>query len=177
MSFLNTVSVWAIPFILFVIPVYGYFKGVRVYESFCEGAKEGFATAIRILPYLVAMFVSISVFRESQALAGLLKLMSPLAHVFGFPPEVLPLALIRPLSGSGSLAVLADLMEQYGPDSLIGLMASTIQGSTETTFYVITVYFGTVGIKKSRHVAAVGLAADLAGFAAAVLVTYAVFMN
>lgn len=175
MELLRAISVWAIPFMLLFIPLYAFVRGVRVYEVFCEGAKEGFATAVRIMPYLVAMFVALAVFRESFALAGLLNLMQPIADLFGFPREVLPLALVRPLSGSGALAVLADILSEYGPDSLIGIMASTMQGSTETTFYILTVYFGAVGVNRLRHTAVVGLLADLAGFAAAVIIVTLVF--
>lgn len=169
MEALRSASVWAIPAILFGVPLFALLRGVRVYEVFCEGAKEGFEIAVRILPYLVAMFVAIGVFRTSNALEALLRLLEPLTALVGIPSEVVPLALIRPLSGSGSLGILAELLEKHGPDSLIGLVASTMQGSTETTFYVLTVYFGSVGVVKARHSMAVGLFADLVGFVASVV--------
>jgi len=165
---LQSLSAWVIPAILFAVPVVALARGVRVYEVFCEGAKEGLETAFRILPYLVAMFVAIGVFRSSQALDALLALVRPVAALVGFPAEVLPLALIRPLSGSGSLGILAELLKEHGPDSLVGLIASTMQGSTETTFYVLTVYFGAAGVTKARHAVAVGLFADLVSFIASV---------
>ena len=170
MEVFRSVSTWAIPTILFAVPLLALIRGVRVYEVFCEGAKEGFEIAVRILPYLVAMFVAIGVFRASNALDALLSLIQPVTGLLGIPPEVVPLALIRPLSGSGSLGILAELLEEYGPDSLIGLIASTMQGSTETTLYVLTVYFGSVGVVKARHSLAVGLFADLVGFVVSVAV-------
>ena len=170
MEVFRSVSTWAIPTILFAVPLLALVRGVRVYEVFCEGAKEGFEIAVRILPYLVAMFVAIGVFRASNALDALLSLIQPVTGLLGIPPEVVPLALIRPLSGSGSLGILAELLEEYGPDSLIGLIASTMQGSTETTLYVLTVYFGSVGVVKARHSLAVGLFADLVGFVVSVAV-------
>ena len=172
MEALRSVSMWAIPAILFAVPLVALARGVRVYEVFCEGAKEGFDIAVRILPYLVAMFVAIGVFRASSALDALLGLLQPVTRLLGIPSEVVPLALIRPLSGSGSLGILAELLEEYGPDSLIGLIASTMQGSTETTFYVLTVYFGSVGVVKARHSVAVGLFADTVGFIASVVIVH-----
>lgn len=165
---LGVLSSWAIPAILAAVPLYALCRGVKVYEVFCDGAKEGFEIAVRLMPYLVAMFVAIGVFRASHALDALLRLIEPVSKALGIPSEVVPLALIRPLSGSGALGILADLLEKHGPDSLIGLIASTMQGSTETTFYVLTVYFGSVGVVKARHSLAVGLLADLAGFVASV---------
>lgn len=164
----GALSSWAIPAILAAVPLFALVRGVKVYDVFCQGAKEGLEITVRILPYLVAMFVAIGVLRASGALELLLRLVEPVGALLGIPPEVVPLALIRPLSGSGSLGILADLLEKYGPDSLIGLIASTMQGSTETTLYVLTVYFGSVGVVKARHSLAVGLLADLAGFVASV---------
>lgn len=171
MLILKIVSIWAIPIMLIVIPIYAYVQGVKVYEVFCEGAKEGLQTAIRILPFLVAIFVALAIFRESHALETLLMMIRPVAAFFGFPPEVIPLAIVRPLSGSGALAILANIIEQYGPDSLVGMMASTMMGSTETTFYILTVYLGAVGITRSRHAMVVGLIADIAGFSTAIYIT------
>jgi len=176
-SIINTISAWAIPVMLIGIPVIGLARGVKVYESFVEGAKEGFATAIRIVPFLVAMFVAIKVFQQSGMMGVITKLISPLTSIFKIPDEVIPLALIRPLSGSGALGVLASILETYGPDSLIGLMASTIQGSTETTFYVLTVYFGAVGVRKVRQALPAAVAADIAGFLVAALIVTLVFSD
>lgn len=167
MALLQGVSLWAMPAAILCIVAIGLIKGVRVYEVFCEGAKEGFDTAVRILPYLVAMFVAIGIFRSSGALDLLLSVLYAPAQWIGIPTEVLPLALIRTLSGSGSLGYLADLLEKHGPDSVVGVIGSVMQGSTETTFYVLTVYFGAVGVSKARHAVVVGLMADAAGFIAA----------
>lgn len=169
MELLHLLSAWTIPAVLLIVPLVAIVRGVRVYEVFCEGAKEGLDIAVRILPYLIAMFVAIGVFRASSALDAVLGLIGPVAKLLGIPAEVVPLALIRPLSGSGSLGILAELLDQHGPDSLIGLIASTMQGSTETTFYVLTVYFGSVGVVKARHSLAVGLFADFVSFAASVI--------
>lgn len=173
MELFRALSAWTVPALLMSIPLIAMARGVRVYEVFCEGAKEGLEIAVRILPYLIAMFVALGVFRASSALDFVLGLVTPAAKLLGIPAEVVPLALIRPLSGSGSLGILADLLAQHGPDSLVGLIASTMQGSTETTFYVLTVYFGSVGVVKARHSVAVGLFADFVSFAASVLAVYA----
>ncbi len=173
MELFRALSAWTVPALLMSIPLIAMARGVRVYEVFCEGAKEGLEIAVRILPYLIAMFVALGVFRASSALDFVLGLVTPAAKLLGIPAEVVPLALIRPLSGSGSLGILADLLAQHGPDSLVGLIASTMQGSTETTFYVLTVYFGSVGVVKARHSVAVGLLADFVSFAASVLAVYA----
>ncbi len=177
LSLIDIISAWTIPMLLLLIPLVGILKKVSVYESFVEGAKNGFHTAIRIIPYLVAMFIALKVFQESGAMDLLIRLIRPLTTKANIPEEVLPLALIRPLSGSGALAMLSNILETYGPDSLIGRLASTIQGSTETTFYVLTVYFGAIGIHKVRHSLLAGLIADLSGFLAAVYIVYRVFGN
>ena len=171
----QSLSLWAIPLIVLLVPLVAFIRGVRVYEVFCEGAREGFDTAVHVMPYLVAMFVAIGVFRETHAFDFCLGLLAGPARLLGIPIDVLPMVLLRPLSGSGALGFLADLLREHGTDSLVGLMASTMQGSTETTFYVLTVYFGAVGVTQTRHSVAVGLLADLAGFAAAIAVTRLVF--
>lgn len=176
MNLVQALSAWAIPLLVVAIPLSAYARGVRVYEVFCEGAKEGFETAVRILPYLVAMFAAIGVMRQSRALDALLSLASGPASALGIDPELLPLALMRPISGSGSLAILAELLEEHGPDSPIGLIASTMQGSTETTFYILTVYFGAAGVTRARHSLAVGLAADATGFLAAIAAVRALLL-
>lgn len=167
--FTNELSRYIIPLMLVMIPFYGLvFKKVKVYESFVEGAKDGFDIAVRIIPYLVAILVAIGMFRASGALEILLTTMAPLLTYIGFPPENLPLALMRPLSGSGSLGLLTDLINEHGPDSLIAKIGATMFGSTETTFYVLAVYFGSVGIRKTRHALVAGLFADLVGVLSAV---------
>ena len=158
----NQVSRYIIPLLLVGIPFYGLiFKKVKGYETFVVGAKDGFTIAIRIIPYLVAILVAIGMFRASGALDLLLNFLSPVLTFIGFPPENLPLALMRPLSGSGSLGLLTDLINQHGPDSLIAKIGATMYGSTETTFYVLAVYFGSVGIRKTRHALVAGLFADV----------------
>ncbi|NLT19993.1 MAG: spore maturation protein [Syntrophomonadaceae bacterium] len=175
MQILETVSRWAIPFLLLTVPIYGFIKKVPVYESFVEGAQEGFTTAIKIIPFLVGMMVSISVFRASGAMEYLTQILSPVTNYLGAPAEVLPLAIMRPLSGSGVLGMATELMRVYGPDSLIGRIASTMQGTTDTTFFVLTVYFGAVGIKKFRYAVVTGLTADITGFIASVYICNLLF--
>jgi spore maturation protein B len=140
-----------------------------------EGAKEGFTTAIRIIPYLVAMLVGIAIFRASGAMDLLRALVAPITSLIGMPPEALPMAIMRPLSGSGSLGIMTELMKTHGPDSLIGIMASTMYGSSETTFYVLAVYFGAVAIKNTRHAVPVGIIADVVGMLAAVWIVNLLF--
>ncbi|MCT2196227.1 spore maturation protein [Paenibacillus sp. p3-SID1389] len=157
------------------IPLYAYFKKVPVYESFVDGAKDGFSTAIGIIPHLVGMMVAISVFRASGALDFFVGWMTPFLSRLHVPPEVLPLGFLRPLTGTGSLAFTTDLIKTYGPDSMIGRIASTIQGSTDTTLYVLTVYFGAVGIRNGRYALKVGLFSDVVGFIAAIVVCLLLF--
>ena len=168
-AFTNELSRYIIPLLFVGIPFYGLVvQKVKVYESFVEGAKEGFSIAVRIIPYLVAILVAIGMFRASGALDMRLTLLSPVLNFIGFPPENLPLALMRPLSGSGSLGLLTDLINQHGAESLIAKIGATMFGSTETTFYVLAVYFGSIGIKRSRHALIAGLIADAVGIISAV---------
>jgi len=167
-ALINVVSIVAIPLVLLLFLGWGIFRKVKVYEVFVEGAKEGFGVAIRIIPYLVAMLVAIGIFRASGALDLLTAVIAPVTSLVGMPPETLPMALMRPLSGSGSLGIMTELMKVHGPDSFIGILASTMYGSSETTFYVLAVYFGSVGIKNTRHAVPVGVIADVAGMLAAV---------
>ena len=169
--FTNEFSRYIIPILLVGIPFYGLaVKKVKVYESFVEGAKDGFTIAVRIIPYLVAILVAIGMFRASGALDMLLTMLSPILKAIGFPPENLPLALMRPLSGSGSLGLLTDLVNQHGTDSLVAKIGATMFRSTETTFYVLALYFGSVGIRRSRHALAAGLIADAVGVLSAVYI-------
>jgi spore maturation protein B len=169
------ISAWAIPVIIVFIPLYAAYRKVPVYESFVEGAKEGFDTAVKIIPHLVGMMVAISIFRASGALDMLMDWMRPFFNYIGVPTEVLPLAILRPITGAGSLAFTTDLIEQFGPDSMIGRIASTVQGSTDTTLYVITVYFGAIGIRKAGYALKVGLISDLVGFVASIVICFMVF--
>lgn len=174
-SIISAISTWAIPAIIVFIPLYAFFRKVPVYESFVEGAKDGFQTSINIIPTLVGMMVAISVFRASGAMEWILGFFKPYLEWMGVPSEVFPLAFLRPITGAGSLAFTTDLIKSYGPDSMIGRIASTIQGSTDTTLYVLTVYFGAVGIRKGRYALKVGLFSDLIGFIAAVMICLFVF--
>lgn len=140
-----------IPIILLLIVGYGMFKGRKVYEWFIEGAKEGLDVCFRIFPALLAMIVAVRIFRDSNMIEYMNRLLEPVLNLIGMPAEVMPLALIKPLSGSGALGVFTDILNTVGPDSRTGLIASVLMGTTETIFYTITVYFGAVGIKKIRH--------------------------
>jgi spore maturation protein B len=172
---LSTISIWAIPLFLAAIPVYGSIRGVKVYESFVDGAKGGFQTAIRIIPFLVAIMVAVGMLRGAGAIDMLSHWLDPLLRRVGFPVEILPLAILRPLSGSGSMGVATELIKTYGPDSFIGRLAASAFGSAETTFYVLAVYFGAVGIKKARHAVISGLAADIVSLVAVIILCRLMF--
>lgn len=166
----NHFSNWMFLMFIVGIPLYATFKKINVFDAFITGAKEGFNTSITIIPYLIAMMVAIGMLRASGFFDLINKALAPAMNWIGMPPEILPLALIRPFSGSASTGMMAELIHQYGGDSLIAKIAATIMGSTETTFYVIAVYFGSIGILRSRHAIPAGLLADLAGVIASVLV-------
>lgn len=150
-----------IPIIVIIIITTGFFKGFKVYEWFIEGAKEGLKVCLNIFPYLLAMIIAVSIFRESKMLDFLNNILSPIGNFIGLPREVFPLVLIKPLSGSGAIGILTDILKTYGADSKIGLISSVIMGTTETIFYTITVYFGAVQIKKIRHTLWAAILADL----------------
>lgn len=164
-----------IPALIAFIPLYAAYRKVPVYESFVEGAKDGFGTAVGLIPHLVGMMTAISMFRASGAMEMLLSFARPVFEWLGVPSEVVPLGLLRPITGAGSLAYTTDLIKTHGADSMIGRIASTIQGSTDTTLYVLTVYFGAVGIRRTRYALKVGLFSDLVGFVAAIAVCMLVF--
>ncbi len=164
-----------IPFSLLTILTMGMVKGVKVYDCFIQGAQDGITTALRVFPYLLTMLVAIGVFRASGALDYILGFLGPILSPVGIPREVLPLALLRPLSGSGGLAVLTDILENYHPDSFIGRVASTMMGSAETIFYTLAVYFGSVGIRDHRHTLLAALIADLSSLIASVVICSLVF--
>jgi spore maturation protein B len=167
-GFVGVISVFVIPLILVGFPLYGLYKRVPVYESFVQGAKEGFQVAVRIIPYLVAILFAIGMFRASGAMDFMVRALDPVLSKVGFPGEVVPMAIVRPLTGSGSAALVADMINQYGEDSILVKMAAVMFGSTETTFYVIAVYFGAVNVKRTRHALAAGLTADIAAMVIAV---------
>ncbi len=173
---IELISSWAIPVIFVTIVVTGYVRKVKVYEVFVEGAKEGFEIAIKIIPFLVAILVAIGMFRESGAMDMLVRIISPITGFFGYPAEALPMAFLRPLSGSGSLGIMSELINTHGADSFIGRLASTMMGSTETTFYIVALYFGSVAIKKHRHTVPACLIADFVGLVAAFIVCRLVFL-
>jgi spore maturation protein B len=164
---IQSISRYTIPLLLLGIPLFAAIRGIEVWNTFIRGAKGAFVVAVDLIPFLVGMLVAIEVFRASGAMDFLVGLLSPVGRLLGIPTEVLPLALLRPLSGSGSLAVVGDLTKQYGPDSFVGQLAATLQGSTETTFYVLAVYLGAVKVKDSRHIVTAALLADLVGLFAA----------
>ncbi len=167
-TLVSVISALAIPALMLFFLVYGAFKKVKVYEVAVEGAKEGFQIAVRIIPYLVLMLVSIAIFRASGAMDVFITLVRPVTDFVGIPAEALPMAIMRPLSGSGSLGIMTETMQAYGTDGFIGVLVSTLYGSTETTFYVLAVYFGAVGIRNTRHALPTGLLADFIAFLAAV---------
>ena len=164
-----TVSSWLLPLLLAAVAVCGLGRRVDIYAALTRGAEEGLRTLLRIVPALVGLLTAVSMFRASGAMEQLTALLSPLLTLLGIPPETAPLLLIRPMSGSGALAVGTELMTRFGPDSYIGRVAAVMLGSTETTFYTIAVYFGSAGIHRSRHTVPAALIADLAGFAASAL--------
>ena len=171
------IAPWIIPGLMMTLLGFGALRGVRIYEVFVEGAKDGFNVALRIIPYLVAILVAVAMLRSSGALELLITPLGALTSLFGLPPEALPMALLRPLSGSGAYGVMASIMQEptTGPDTYVGYLVSTLQGSTETTFYVLAVYFGAVQIRRIRHALAAALTADIAGIAAAVAITAYLF--
>lgn len=175
MEIVSLISLWFIPVLIGVILIYGTLKKVPAYEKFVEGGKEGIKIAVSLIPYLVGMLVAISVFRASGALDFFMNFIRPALEAIGVPPEIAPLAIIRPISGSASLGIMSDIIATYGPDSFIGRLASTMQGSTDTTLYILTVYFGAVGIKKMGDALKVGLLADAVGITAAVVIVTLVF--
>jgi spore maturation protein B len=174
-ALLEGVSRWAVPLLMAVVLLAAWLRRVDVYGVFLTGARDGVALSFKILPYVVSIFVALGIFRASGAMDLLTQALRPALQRLGVPGEVLPLMLVRPLSGGGALGITAELLRRWGPDSYIGRLASTMQGSTDTTFYILSVYFGSVGIKKVRHALWLGLLADLTGFAASVFIVRTVF--
>jgi spore maturation protein B len=174
-GFANQFSQYLLLIFVMGIPFYAYFKKINVFDAFIIGAKQGFETTVNIIPFLVAMMVALGMLRASGFFDLMNHLLAPLMREIGMPPEVLPLALIRPFSGTASIGIMAELIKQYGGDSFIAKTAATMMGSTETTFYVIAVYFGSVGVRRTRHAIPAGLLADLAGIIASVVVSRYLF--
>jgi spore maturation protein SpmB len=165
------ISPWIIPGLMVGLLAFGAARRVRVYEVFVDGARDGFQVALRIIPYLVAILVAVAMLRASGALDMIVGAIAPVTVLIGLPGEALPMALLRPLSGSGAYGVLAATIQDpaIGPDSYTGYLVSTIQGSTETTFYVLAVYYGAVQVRRIRHTLAAALVADVAGIAGAII--------
>lgn len=170
-TMIDILSVFVLPALIVGFPIYGLIKKVPVYEEFVEGAKDGFEVAITIIPYLVAILFAIGMFRASGAMEFLIDGIRPVLGFIGVPPEVLPMMIFRPLTGSGSAGIVLDMIQEFGEDSILVKMAATMFGSTETTFYVIAVYFGAVNVKRTRHAVPAGLIAD---FTALLLAVYVV---
>ena len=175
MNAINFLSNLAMPLIILLIVIYGLFQKIKVFDLFLDGAKEGIQILISIFPTLIGLFVAIGALRSSGILDFIINLLSPILDIFNFPTEIMPLALIRPISGSGSIAVATDIMKTYGVDSNIGLMSAVIMGSTETTVYTIAVYSSSVGIKNTRFVLYASLLADLVGILVSVLAVSIIF--
>ncbi|MDY7005326.1 MAG: nucleoside recognition domain-containing protein [Cyanobacteriota bacterium] len=173
-AFLESLSNWLLPILICSFLLFGYFRGVKVYEKMTEGAKAGFEVAVRIIPFMVAIFVAIGMFRASGALNILAVILSPITNLIGMPTEALPMALIRPLSGSGAFGIMSEIVTNK-PNSFLSYLVSTMQGSTETTFYVLAVYFGSVGIKRTRYALPAALCADVAGILASIVVCRIMF--
>lgn len=172
---LDYISDALIPIIILLILLYGKKKKVNMYDVFAEGTKESINTALSVFPNLITMLIAIGIFRNSGLLDFIISLLSPILNVLRIPEEILPLAIMRPISGSGSTAILSDILINNHPDSLVGKMASTMMGSTETTFYVIALYLGSIGVKKHRYTLKSALLADGAGMIASIVICYILF--
>ena len=167
---INYISAAAVPGIIVFIIIYGLIEKNRVYDSFLEGAKEGIEIIFKMFPTLIGIFVAIGVLRSSGLIDFIVKIIEPLTQLIKIPSQIMPLAILRPISGSASMAVAVDIMQSYGTDTIIGLITSTIMGSTETTFYTIAIYTSCVGIKKTRFILIPALLADIAGIVTSVVI-------
>lgn len=172
---MNLISSLIIPIMVLGVVIYGIYKKVNIYDVFIEGAKESFEMIFTVFPYLLGMMLAINLFLHSNILSNITSLITPILDLIGIPFDVIPMAIMRPISGTSSLAILNNIFESFGPDSFVGRLASTIQGSTDTTFYVITLYFGSIGIKKIRYSLYAGLFADLIGIIASIVIVQLVF--
>ena len=170
MSVINYMSAVAIPFTILLIIVYGLIEKNKVFDTFLEGAKEGLEIVIQLFPTLIGIFLAIGALRSSGIIDLLVKFLEPFLNLLRIPPQIMPLAMLRPISGSASIAIATDIMKQHGVDSIIGLISSTIMGSTETTFYTIAIYTSVIGVKKIRFVLAAALIADIVGMLASVVI-------
>ncbi len=155
-----------LPLVIVIIVAFGLFKGVKIFDCFMEGAKDGLKTVKNILPSIVGILVAVSMLKASGGLDVIVKLLSPIANATGIPEEIMPLAVLNPISGGGALSLYEIILKEYGADSYLGRVASVMMGATETTFYAIAIYYGSVGIKKTRHTVLAGLTADFVSFVA-----------
>ncbi len=167
---LSILSIGMIPAMVTLILIHGAIHKINLYDAFVEGAGEGFKTAMRIMPYLIAIFFAVGIFRESGAMSIFTQLLAPVTNLIGIPQEVLPLVLMRPISGSGALGIVQDLIRTYGADSFIGRVASTMMGSAETIFYTMGIYFGAIAVKHTRHTLSAALVSHLAAVIASVVI-------
>lgn len=174
---INFISSLIIPLLVLFIVIYGIKKKVNVYDAFVEGTTDSFQMILKIFPCILAMILGINIFIESGLLISCLNFLKPVLLYLKVPVEIIPMALMRPVSGNATLAILNNLLKTHGPDSLIGRIGSVIQGSTETTFYVLTLYFGSVGIKKIRHSLWTGLLVDLIGLVSGIIIVILLFKN
>lgn len=166
---MNNISIYIIPLFIFVVVSYGAHKKINIYESFLNGAKEGLSMSFDIFPAIIAMIFAINIFLDSNILSSLTIFLKPVLDVFNIPSEILPMALLRPISGTATLALMNEIFYTYGADSFIGRLASIMQGCTDTTFYVLLLYFGSVKVTKSRYALKVGLFADAIGIILAII--------
>ncbi|WP_058307540.1 spore maturation protein [Gracilibacillus massiliensis] len=175
-EWMTIISIWLVPITIMMILLIAIIKKVPAYEVFVEGGKEGLKMSISLLPFLLGMLVAIAILRSSGALDAFISILQPLLSKVGFPAEIAPLAILRPISGTAALSVTSEIIKMYGPDSFLGRLASTMQGSTDTTLYILTVYFGAVGIKKMGDALKVGLIADFIGIMVSVMIVTWLFM-
>ena len=168
-------SVFMIPVVVVIVVFYGAYKKIDVYNSFIAGSKESFDMIMHLFPTMLAMVFAVNIFTKSGLLQDVTKFINPFLHILNIPSEIIPMALIRPISGSSSLAILNNILENYGPDSFVGRLASVMQGSTDTTFYVLTLYFGSIGIKKIKYALWAGLFADFIGIISSILIVNLLF--
>lgn len=171
----NIICSLILPLIVLVVVLYGIVKGRNVYDDFIEGAKQSFDIVLSMFPCLLAMIFAINIILDSSFINFILQFLKPVLNVLKIPFDILPMAIMRPISGSSALAILNNILSVHGPDSLIGRMASVIQGSTDTTLYVLTLYFGSIGIKKIRYSLIAGLFADLIGIIASIVIVNIMF--
>lgn len=175
MGLFTTISTWIIPCFLLIVLLTATYKRLPTYELFVEGGKEGVQMAFSLLPFLVGMIVSITILRSSGAIDAFIGIIAPILAFVGFPADILPLALVRPISGTASLGMMSEMIMTHGPDSFLGRLASTMQGSTDTTLYVLTIYFGSVRIKRMKYALKVGLLTDIIGIITSIIVVTLIF--